>query len=181
MLPRSLTFVGFLAAPFAAQTLYVDGSAPVGGSGSSWSSPLRDLQTALGLARSNPTISAVWVARGRYLAAPAFGDPTLSFDVPGGVTLFGGFAGHETSPDQRDIAANATILSGDLAGNDGPGFTNRFDNSHRVLVGSGASLTLDGLTISGGRTSSATRACSTATATGSCAWTSELTSSVRCT
>jgi len=41
------------------------------------------------------------------------------------------------------------VLSGDLLGDDGPGFTNRSDNCFHV-VSSGAGLTLDGLTVRGG-------------------------------
>jgi hypothetical protein len=72
------------------------------------------------------------------------------------VALYGGFAGGETDLSQRDVAANLTILTGDLAGNDdpaefpdGPSYA---ENSYHVMNGSDVDATavLDGFTITGG-------------------------------
>jgi hypothetical protein len=80
--------------------------------GSSWGSPL-DLQTALG----NANCTEIWVAKGTY--TPTTGsDRTISFKVGPGAAVYGGFAGTESSRDARDPAANLTVLSGDMNGND---------------------------------------------------------------
>ena len=69
---------------------------------------------------------------------------TISFVMKQGVAIYGGFAGTETTRDQRNWGTNQTILSGDIGA---PG--NSSDNSYNVVVGvSGA--TLDGFTITGG-------------------------------
>jgi hypothetical protein len=75
-----------------------------------------------------------------------------TFQLVSGVAIYGGFAGTETSRDDRDWEAHVTALSGDLLGNDGPNFTNYAENSYRVVTGSGAdaSAVLDGFTVSGG-------------------------------
>src|SRR5206468_4039695 len=71
-----------------------------------------------------------------------------------GVALYGGFAGGEALLSQRDWAAHPTILSGDLNGDDAPGFGNKGDNVYQVLVAIGSAITastvLDGFTVTGG-------------------------------
>lgn len=132
----------------SAQVLRVRAGAPPGGDGSSWASAIGDLQTALLRAQLQPT-SALWIAAGTY--RPSVSDRTVSFVLPDGVALRGGFAGTETSPDQRDLVANVTVLDGDLLGDDQPGFVNYGDNSFRVVSGSGlGSVEIDSLTVRGG-------------------------------
>ena len=91
---------------------------------------------------------------------------TLSlFSLLNGVSLYGGFAGSESSLDQRDPAIDGvfpheTILSGDIGRNDAPNIATSFlsdvptrqDNAYTVVTASGYSQprTLDGLTITGG-------------------------------
>ncbi|MHC4081345.1 MAG: choice-of-anchor Q domain-containing protein, partial [Planctomycetota bacterium] len=79
---------------------------------------------------------------------------TATFQLLDGVALRGGYAGiGELDPDARDVALYETTLSGDLAGNDGPGdFENYEENSYNVVTASGtsSSAVLDGFTISGG-------------------------------
>lgn len=138
-----------LAGSASAQVLHVRANAPAGGNGVSWATAFDDLQLALALAEQTPSITEVWVAEGTYKADPI--DVTVSFVVPDGVALLGGFAGDETSVDQRAIAAHPTVLDGDLAGDDLPDFANYGDNTLHVVRASGvASLVLDGLTIRGG-------------------------------
>jgi hypothetical protein len=113
---------------------------------SSWAGACA-LQTALTTAISGDEI---WAAAGRY--TPTTGtDHYATFLLKSGVALYGGFAGTESSCDQRDPAANVTILSGDLNGDD-VGFNNRAENVyHVVTVGSGTTgAILDGFTVTGG-------------------------------
>jgi len=114
---------------------------------SSWTNACT-LQSALSGAVSGDEI---WVKEGTH--KPTGGtDREISFQLVSGVRVFGGFAGTENARSQRKPAANPTILSGDLTGNDGPGFTNNGENSYHVVVGSetNSSAILDGFTISGG-------------------------------
>jgi subtilisin family serine protease len=75
--------------------------------GTSWRNAYTDLQQALERA-ANGCGDQIWVAAGTYL--PAVGDH--DFDLVDGVYLYGGFAGDETSPNDRDWVTNRTILTG---------------------------------------------------------------------
>jgi predicted outer membrane repeat protein len=132
----------------AASTLHVKPTATGSGDCSTWANACT-LQAALGAAASGDEI---WVAAGTY--TPHASDRTVSFALKTGVAVYGGFAGTETALDQRDIAANPTILSGDLAGDDQTGGSN-IENAYHVVVGDGTGDTavLDGFTISGGNAS----------------------------
>ena len=132
---------------------YVDANALPGGSGLNWSTAFNDLQEALdSAAASEGYVNEIWVAIGTYTPAQPGGDRTATFQLISGVVLYGGFAGGETSPDQRDPEANVTVLSGDLNGDDGPDFTHNEENSHHVVTGSGCdeNAIVDGFTITGG-------------------------------
>lgn len=136
-----------LGAAGRAQVLYVDADASPGGDGSSWALALEDLAAAL--ANVPAGITQVWVAEGRYLPSPT--DRSVSFVLPDGVLVFGGFAGTEVSVDQRDPAAHTTLLDGDLAGDDQPGCVNYDENSFHVVRDTGGQRShLDGFTIRGG-------------------------------
>jgi hypothetical protein len=144
-----------LAHTTVAQTLYVDANATTKPhDGSSWCNAFLTLNDALPNAPINTTIR---VADGTYTPT-SDGNRAASFILKERVTVEGGYAGcGAPNPDERDIALNETILSGDLLGDDGPGFTNRSDNSEHVV--SCLVLTylasLDGFTISGGYTANA--------------------------
>jgi hypothetical protein len=127
----------------AAGILYVKPDA--GGNCSSWADACI-LQRALGSASSGDEI---WVAEGTHKPGT---NRTDTFHLKNGVEIYGGFAGTETSLDDRDWTIHETILSGDLLGDDGSGFANYADNSYHVVTGSGTDATavLDGFTISGG-------------------------------
>lgn len=122
--------------------------------GSSWTNAYRDLRTALTDLQSAPWVRELWVATGTYTPAPPNGPRTASFNLRSNLSLYGGFAGNETSLAQRDIAQNPTVLSGDLNTNDAgaPFPLNRADNAYNVVQGDAidASSVLDGFTISGG-------------------------------
>mgnify|MGYP002623390674 FL=1 len=138
--------------------LYVNTNATGANNGTSWQDAFTDLSMALNIAASNygygsaVEIKEIWVAAGTYRPAGAGGNRHKSFVMTPNVHVLGGFAGLETNRGQRNPAANVTILSGDLNGNDGPGFTNREDNSYHVVFAQSvfASSVLDGFTIQGG-------------------------------
>jgi len=137
----------------AAAVLRVDGNATDGpGDGSTWCRAFTDLQSALNAADPGDTIR---IADGTYLPDPrGLPDPRLAtFQMLNGVTLAGGYAGcGAADPDLRDRVAFATVLSGDLAGDDEPGFVNNGENVLHVVTASGTDATaiLDGLSITAG-------------------------------
>jgi hypothetical protein len=127
-----------------AQTiLRVRAGAPPGGDGSSWAAPYNDLQAGLAAAQA---AAEIWVASGTY--RPIAGtDRTATFALRDNIRIYGGFAGVETSRDQRDPAANPTILSGEIGSSTDP-----LDNSYHVVTAGGvdASAVLDGFWIRSG-------------------------------
>ncbi len=137
--------------------LFVDADATGANDGTSWEDAYNDLQDALDTAAAWPEVVAeIWVAEGTYTPDRGTGDREATFQLLNSVGLYGGFAGWETSLDQRDVDTNATILSGDLLGDDGPEpFENNDENSYHVVTGSGTDETavLDGVTITAGHTS----------------------------
>lgn len=119
------------------------------GTGASWADAYPNLQPAV--LAANPG-DELWVAAGSYTAGPP-GDRNAAFHMKTGVAMYGGFAGVETERGQRNVAANPTILSGDLLGDDGPDFANMTDNAYQVVVAIDVDNTaiLDGFTITAGR------------------------------
>ena len=114
------------------------------GDGTSWATAAGSIQDAIQAASEG---TEIWIKGGTYYVP---GDST--FILKDGVSLYGGFAGTETSPiqrtDYRRGGANETILSGDIDKN---GVTDE-DNANRVMYGLDITeaTTLDGLTITGG-------------------------------
>jgi hypothetical protein len=147
-------FLALAATPAAAQpALRVNANAPPGGNGLSWETAFRDLQDALDAAdASGGAVTQIWVAAGTYRPDRGTHARSASFELRNGLGLYGGFAGWETELSQRNPAANPTILSGDLLGNDGPNFANRNDNSYHVVSATvtDASAGLDGFMVTGG-------------------------------
>jgi hypothetical protein len=144
-----------VTAPPAA--LFVDDDAQPGGNGLSWDTAFRYLHDALAVVEQSGIIR---VAQGTYrpdesAAHPdGTGDRAASFNLPRGVVIEGGYAGlGAPDPDARVPALYETILSGDLSGDDGPGFANYEDNSRHVVTADDAvhgGTRLDGVTIRGG-------------------------------
>ncbi len=132
-------------------TVFVDGNAAGTGIGGDWANAMTDLQEALALARASGDVDEIWLTGGTYRPASAT-DRGTGFDLVSGVAVRGGFSGTEASPDDRDPGAPATILSGDLAGDDTPGFGNRDDNTiNTVFVyRQTGRIVMDRLTIEGG-------------------------------
>lgn len=133
--------------------LHVDAAATAGaGDGSSWADAFTGLQQALAAAVDG---NEIWVAAGTYapteLTNPA-DDRSATFALRNGVALFGGFPTGGGGPSFTARDRGATVLSGDLLGNDGPGFANTPDNAYHVVTGSGAdcSAVLNGFSITAG-------------------------------
>ncbi|MBN1911182.1 MAG: hypothetical protein JW818_15655 [Pirellulales bacterium] len=136
--------------------LMVDADAPAGGDGLSWATAYDDLQPALEQASTlnadaDPAndIDSIWIAEGTYFPSAEL-EPgnvrSASFSLVDGVTLFGGFAGSETTLEERDWSAHLVTLSGDL------GTLNAIsDNAYTVVYcGENVEAGLNGLTITGG-------------------------------
>jgi len=102
----------------AGGVLYLDPDALGTQTGESWADALTTLQDALQVTEA----CEIWVAEGIYYpdegGSQADNDRSTTFTLKNGVTLYGGFAGTETSRDQRDWMANVTVLSGDIDQND---------------------------------------------------------------
>ncbi len=151
----------FLCSPGAiyGRTLYVDDDAPGPGDGSSWATAFQDLQDALAVASAGDEIR---VAQGVYRAArPAPGaqittdDIEATFRLVDGVAILGGFGGvGAADPNLRDTARFATILMGDLGGNDDDTENplRWYDNTKHIVtaVQVGSDTVLDGLTVTHG-------------------------------
>ncbi len=138
---------------------YVKAVATGTGDGSSWANASSNLQAMID---ASAPADQVWIAKGTFKPTKTVGytaghvalaDPRFkSFDLSNGVKLYGGFNGNEATMGQRN-PMNKTILSGDFLGND-VGFTNNSENAYHVIFSANhnASVTLDGLTITGGNT-----------------------------
>ena len=119
-----------------------------GGSGdcSSWTQACT-LQAALNRAIAG---NEVWVAEGTYKPTVQTAPPeprSATYQLAGGVAIYGGFAGTEILRAQRDWTAHQTVLSGDIGVPE-----DSSDNAYHVVTGSGTDATavLDGFTITGG-------------------------------
>lgn len=136
--------------------VYVDDSTVGANDGTSWSDAFRDLQAALdAVEASQGAITEIWVASGIYIPTKRTDpeDPrSATFAMVNGVSMYGGFAGTESSIDEREIDANPTILSGDLNGDDGPDFSNYDENVWHVVTAKdiNSRTVFDGFTASGG-------------------------------
>ncbi len=145
--------LAWTAAVQAQDTWYVDDDGPAQGGCTSWEDACPDLQTALDLADAGDQIR---VAQGTYRPTWPNGDRAATFQLLNEVVLLGGYlglsAGKGQDPDDRNVELYETILSGDLNGNDGPGFENNGENSFHVVAGDNTnqSAVIDGFTIASG-------------------------------
>jgi len=147
-----------LAAPATGGTVcFVDAAAPPGGDGSTWPTAYQFLQDALQHAADGGVVGEIHVAQGVYRPdctaeiPEGTGDRLAAFELLPGLVIAGGYAGME-APGVRDPQAFPTVLSGDLAGNDGPDEASRADNSLHVVTAFDVDATgrIDGLVIAGG-------------------------------
>lgn len=111
---------------------YVNASAAASGSGTSWAQAFKTLQEAIDVAFVS---DEVWVAKGTYYptkdrwgnSSPA-DTRTKTFFIDKEIRIVGGFFGNETTWNSQNVAANPTILSGDLGTPN-----NNTDNAYNVL------------------------------------------------
>ena len=110
--------------------LYVKPQATGTGDGSSWDNAMSDLQAAINkLADSSGKKGEVWVAAGKYTPTRRIGDASATnvpqaFQMKDGISVYGGFAGNETSIAARKMKysdklwsyENETILQGQTTG-----------------------------------------------------------------
>ncbi|QHV99013.1 putative Ig domain-containing protein [Spirosoma endbachense] len=114
--------------------------------GSSWTNALSGtaLQTAINTAAGCG--AQVWVGAGLY--KPTTGtDRTISFSIPSGLKVYGGYAGSGPSPDARTTFPSSTTFSGDIGT-----LNNITDNTYNVVrfKNASADTRLDGIVITGG-------------------------------
>ncbi|MGB4774227.1 MAG: right-handed parallel beta-helix repeat-containing protein, partial [Daejeonella sp.] len=152
-----------MAGTASAQTIrYVTPAGAGNNDGTSWANaaPGTQLQNQINAAAAN---TQIWVAAGTYTPT---NNPTGSGDnrdqtflLKNGVALYGGFAGQagETVA-SRNIAANPTILSGDLGT-----LNDNADNAYHVLVSvnNDATAILDGFIVEKGNADENTNGSST--------------------
>ena len=130
------------AVPSHASVLFVDLDASGTGTGASWTDAFTDLRDALAVAVSGDEI---WVAEGEYGHAVTK-DVRAVFEVPSGVSVYGGFVGNESSVESRVLDEHATVLTGAIL--DSVGFE---DIAPRVVavVDTEDEVLLDRLTVFG--------------------------------
>jgi hypothetical protein len=140
---------------------YVDANAPGKNDGSSWKDAFLFLQDGLAATKTGE----IRVARGIYRPdlgeGLSPGDQDAEFRLRGSIVLKGGYAGSRgPNPNERNVFAFETILSGDLQGDDQPMphvaamvvDYSRAENSRHVVTirDTNAAPVLDGFTITGG-------------------------------
>lgn len=154
-----------------AAIIYVNQSAAGINNGTSWANAFTSLSPALAIAMSGDQI---WVAAGVYKPSVPFDfnndgilEPReVTFSIPNGVALYGGFSGTEANLGERTWLVNLTILSGDMDNNDQNGDGNFIaetttniigNNAYHILLTINASNTtrIDGFTVTAGSASTA--------------------------
>jgi len=132
---------------------YVDVNATGNNDGTSWTNAFTNLQTALDNA-SNSAEKAVWIAQGVYKPGVQRTDAFVVDTEE--INIYGGFNGTEITLEDRDLANNQTILSGDLNSDDDNDIsffnTLRIENSYTILniASTVNNILVDGITITGG-------------------------------
>jgi hypothetical protein len=123
----SLSLSLFCTQSGAQSIVYVNQNATGTNTGTSWANAFTNLHSAL---NSTGQDDEIWVAEGIYTPnTPNFVDRDRYFNLSSGVKLYGGFGGNEQSLAERNIAAHATILSGDIGV-----LGDSTDNSYNILV-----------------------------------------------
>ncbi len=125
-----------------ARIWYVNPEADAGGDGKSWGTAFQTITSAT--AAATTAGDAIWITGGTYRATNVR-DAVLK--VPAGVSVFGGFAGYESSPihRRRGLTSTVTIFDGDMNGD----AAWSAEDSTNVSTNAG-DIALDGVRITGG-------------------------------
>lgn len=157
---RKVGRVDLGAYEFQREIIYVDANGPTAGDdGSSWATAFNFLSDGLAVASSG---NSIFIAEGMHFPDEGTwrtdGNRDYRFDLQDEVNLHGGFP---TGGGRRDIAANVTVLSGDIDQDDEDADGNGITESHTQVVGgnsfrvidvdSVSGIVVEGLTICGGR------------------------------
>lgn len=126
--------------------IYVNDNAPGINAGGSWVDAYTDLQKALQTARlAGGGSTEVWVAQGFYEPGTS---RTSTFTIPSNLHLYGGFAGSETTLEQRTAPAIfITAMTGSIGG------ASTADNCYHVVTmddSSSGTPVIDGFSIANG-------------------------------
>ncbi|MFY9241645.1 MAG: T9SS type A sorting domain-containing protein [Polaribacter sp.] len=158
-----------VTANFIEAPVYVNINATGNNDGTTWANGYTDLQTAI---NNTATSKEIWVAKGIYI--PSGNGRAATFNASKKQKIYGGFQGNESTLGDRDMSllytTNATILSGDLNGDDNATIldseTTRQDNAYHVVTIKGNFASggeLNGFIITGGNSNgSISNSCSTA-------------------
>jgi len=96
--------VFFLLSPLVfSETYYVKSDGDDSTTGTSWQTAFKTITKALNVAEAEDQI---WVAEGTYQKGN-------TITISGGISVYGGFAGTETSLEQRNISKHPTIIDGE--------------------------------------------------------------------
>jgi hypothetical protein len=107
-----------MAQPLPAGVRVVHAGAAPGGNGLAWATAYNDLHNALDAASaSGGQVTELWVAQGEYRVR--VGEECVPFTVAN-VSLYGGFAGVETSRVQRPAGTRSQIIQGGYCTNQTP-------------------------------------------------------------
>lgn len=128
-----IVVLALLSATCSAAVVRVKWDSPYNGPGNDWDHAFHSVQAGINACAAG---SEVWVAAGTYVECI-----DIESYIQNYVTLYGGFAGAETSRDARDWKANETILDGNKAGS--------------VVTAKLINASIDGFTLRNGKYTSA--------------------------
>lgn len=176
----SVVLYCLMSAVLSASHVYVRSDGPSDGNGKSWKTAFNSIDAAIANLQTNPDDTTFWVAAGVYspitiyspdgvpggAAGDSFSSGLLTFNLPDGVKIYGGFLGNEKHLSDRpkvpnpmvglnktdqDVHVPSKVVNYQLTILNGAGS----DSWHVVTIGNdiaktGANVGLFDLTISGG-------------------------------
>ena len=152
-----VSIICVIALPATAKIIYVDDDATGTRDGTSWVNAYATLQNALREASATAKPVEISVAQGVYKPDQGLteipGDREAAFGLIDGVTIRGGYAGlGQADPNARNVQDFATVLHGDIEGDDGSDFLQYANNSKHVVLSqfNDGTAVLDGFTITAG-------------------------------